>query len=108
MIAESYRKQVELLLHVLPYVAEVECFALKGGTAINLFHDNMPRLSVDIDLTYIPIEDRKTALAGITAGLGQLQEALAKSGRAIQATLVPTGSTRVICSIFTSFSRMAG
>jgi hypothetical protein len=36
VIAESYRKQVELLLHVLPYVAEVECFALKGGTAINL------------------------------------------------------------------------
>ena len=39
--------------------AEVECFALKGGTAINLFHDNMPRLSVDIDLTYVPMEDRK-------------------------------------------------
>lgn len=89
MIAESYRKQVELLLHVLPHVAEVECFALKGGTAINLFHDNMPRLSVDIDLTYIPMEDRKTAMAGITAGLDHLQRALAKSSRSIRATLVP-------------------
>ena len=89
MIAESYKKQVELLLHVLPYVAEAQCFALKGGTAINLFHENMPRLSVDIDLTYVPMEDRNTAMAGITAALGQIQEALAKSGRAIRATLVP-------------------
>lgn len=89
MIAESYRKQVELLLHVLPYVAEVECFALKGGTAINLFHDNMPRLSVDIDLTYVPMEDRKTAMAGITAGLDRIKEALAKSGRAIEITIAP-------------------
>ena len=100
MIAESYRKQVELILHVLPYVAEVECFALKGGTAINLFHDNMPRLSVDIDLTYVPMEDRKTAMAGITAGLGQLQEALARMGRAIQAILVPQSDgqeSRLLC-----------
>ncbi len=89
MIAERYRKQVELLLHVLPYVAEVECFALKGGTAINLFHDNMPRLSVDIDLTYVPMEDRKPAMAGITAGLDRIKEALAKSGRAIEPTIVP-------------------
>jgi len=89
VIAESYRKQVELLLHVLPYVAEVECFVLKGGTAINLFHDNMPRLSVDIDLTYVPMEDRKTAMAGITAGLDRIKEALAKSGRAIETTIAP-------------------
>lgn len=89
MIAESYRKQVELLLHVLPYVAEVECFVLKGGTAINLLHEKMPRLSVDIDLTYVPMEDRKTAMAGITAGLDRIKEALAKSGRAIETTIAP-------------------
>jgi predicted nucleotidyltransferase component of viral defense system len=89
VIAESYRKQVELLLHVLPYVAEVECFVLKGGTAINLFHEKMPRLSVDIDLTYVPMEDRKTAMAGITAGLDRIKEALAKSGRAIETTIAP-------------------
>ncbi len=89
MIAESYRKQVELLLHVLPYVAEVECFALKGGTAINLFHDILPRLSVDIDLTYTPMEDRKPAMAGITAGLDRIKQALARSGGAIESTIVP-------------------
>jgi predicted nucleotidyltransferase component of viral defense system len=37
---------------------EDEAFALKGGTAINFFLRDMPRLSVDIDLTYLPIEPR--------------------------------------------------
>jgi len=43
-----YIRQTELLLRVLPYIHEVGVFALPGGTAINLFHDEMPRLSVDI------------------------------------------------------------
>ncbi len=34
---DVYRRQVDLLVRTLPYVAEEECFALKGGTAINLF-----------------------------------------------------------------------
>jgi predicted nucleotidyltransferase component of viral defense system len=45
-----YYKQVQLLMQVLPFVAKQECFALKGGTAINLFVREFPRLSVDIDL----------------------------------------------------------
>jgi len=61
MIADIYRSQVELLLRVLPYVAKEKVFALKGGTAINLFVRDLPRLSVDIDLTYLPFEDRATA-----------------------------------------------
>ena len=65
MIAEIYRKQVELLVHLLPHVAKEDCFALKGGTAINLFVRDMPRLSVDIDLTYLRFDDRKTALQQI-------------------------------------------
>lgn len=48
MILTVYRKQVDLLLHVLPYVAKEKIFALKGGTAINLFIREMPRLSVDM------------------------------------------------------------
>ena len=51
MINPSYRAQVDLLLQVMPHVAKEECFALKGGTAINMFIWDMPRLSVDIDLT---------------------------------------------------------
>jgi len=50
---EIYRRQVQLLIRVLPSIGEEACFALKGGTAINLFVRDMPRLSVDIDLTYL-------------------------------------------------------
>lgn len=43
-----YFLQAQLLLQAIPYVAEERCFALKGGTAINLFHLPMPRLSAGI------------------------------------------------------------
>ena len=51
-----------LLVRVMPVVAGADCFALKGGTAINLFVRDLPRLSVDIDLTYLPVADRPTSL----------------------------------------------
>jgi predicted nucleotidyltransferase component of viral defense system len=63
--ADPYRAQVALLIRILPIVAEQEVFALKGGTAINLFIRDMPRLSVDIDLAYLPISSRAESLAGI-------------------------------------------
>jgi len=69
---DIYRKQVELLVQTLPHVAEETCFALKGGTAINLFVREMPRLSVDIDLTYLPIADREHSLAEIEAALKRI------------------------------------
>ena len=73
MLNQTYRKQVELLLAVIPEVAKQECFALHGGTAINLFVRNMPRLSVDIDLTYLPIEDRPTTLENIGSALSHIK-----------------------------------
>lgn len=73
---QKYRKQVSLLLEVLPEVASEDCFALHGGTAINLFVREMPRLSVDIDLTYIPIEDRQTSLANIRTALLRIKAKL--------------------------------
>lgn len=42
----TFRQQVQLLVSVLPLVAEECCFALKSGTAINLFVRDLPRLSV--------------------------------------------------------------
>lgn len=66
---DTYRQQVALLIRVLPFVAEERAFALKGGTAINLFVRDMPRLSVDIDLTYLPVEDRSASLAAIDAAM---------------------------------------
>lgn len=67
--AEIYERQVALLIRVMPMVMAEPCFALKGGTAINLFIRNLPRLSVDIDLTYLPVQDRQTSLAKIEAAL---------------------------------------
>ena len=66
---DRYNQQVALLLKVLPLLEERKEFALKGGTAINLFIRDMPRLSVDIDLTYLPLESREDSLKGITKGL---------------------------------------
>ena len=74
MAEAHYKSQVSLLLQVLPEVDKEECFALHGGTAINLFVRDMPRLSVDIDLTYIPIEDRNTSLKGIAEALLRIKE----------------------------------
>ena len=76
MIKEEYRNQVELLLQVLPYVAKEKNFALKGGTAINLFVRDMPRLSVDVDLTYLPLDTRTDALNNIQEGLSKIKTEL--------------------------------
>ena len=72
----AYKKQVELLLAVLPEVAKEPCFALHGGTAINLFVRDLPRLSVDIDLTYVPIEDRETSLRKIGEALERIKKGI--------------------------------
>lgn len=73
MIAESYKAQVDLLLTVLPYISKEKSFALKGGTAINLFVRDMPRLSVDIDLTYLPLDPRDEALKNIQEALNRIK-----------------------------------
>lgn len=68
----KYKEQVKLLLRILPFIAEEHCFALKGGTAINLFVRNFPRLSVDIDLVYLPSHSRAEALAEIKQALDRI------------------------------------
>ncbi|MEJ8559783.1 nucleotidyl transferase AbiEii/AbiGii toxin family protein [Yoonia sp. GPGPB17] len=72
MARDPYAAQVALLVRILPLVAKEEIFALKGGTAINLFYRDLPRLSVDIDLTYLPIKDRTESLAEINAAMDRL------------------------------------
>ncbi len=64
---DVYYQQAALLIRAIPHVAQEICFALKGGTAINLFIRNMPRLSVDLDLTYLPVEPRPESLAILEA-----------------------------------------
>ena len=75
-----YFRQVALIVDLLPLIGEERNFALKGGTAINLFVRDLPRLSVDIDLTWLPREARDVALANIGAALervaGRVEAAL--------------------------------
>lgn len=76
---EDYRKQVALLIRVMPLVFKIKDFAVHGGTAINLFHRNLNRYSVDIDITYIPIADRDTSLREINAHLAVLKTSIEKA-----------------------------
>ena len=78
MARDTYAAQVALLVRILPLVAKEEIFALKGGTAINLFYRDLPRLSVDIDLTYLPIKDRTESLAEINAAMDRLVTSIEK------------------------------
>ncbi|MBF4067461.1 nucleotidyl transferase AbiEii/AbiGii toxin family protein [Burkholderia pseudomallei] len=69
---------VRLLLRIAPDVFANEFFAMKGGTAINLFVQNMPRLSVDIDVVYVPRQPlREEALAAIQQELAAIEQRLA-------------------------------
>ena len=69
---EEYERQSALLIDVLPFVTKSKVFALKGGTAINLFYLDRPRLSVDIDLHYLPNNPRDEALADMFAQMRQI------------------------------------
>lgn len=71
-LSPTFSNQVRLLVATLPQVYKEDCFALKGGTAINLFIRDMPRLSVDIDLTYLPLETRETSLKEIDTALKRI------------------------------------
>ena len=76
---DRYRKQVALLIRMLPSVYGIKEFAIHGGTAINLFHKDMPRYSVDIDITYIPLEDREKSLSTINQRLLDLKQSIERS-----------------------------
>lgn len=75
-----YYQQVKMLINVLPIVAQETDFALKGGTAINLFIRDFPRLSVDIDLAYLPLEDRDSALTNAKIALKRIAVAINSIG----------------------------
>ena len=82
-ISENFRAQVGLLLRTVPYIARESCFALKGGTAINLFVRDLPRLSVDIDLTYVHVFPRAKSLGAIDKAMtrigGRIEKGLKRS-----------------------------
>src|SRR3990167_10799792 len=84
MHRDQYVTQVELLLDCLPALKEQEIFALKGGTAINFFIRDLPRLSVDIDLTFLKSESRKNAIKEIEFGLIVLGGEIIKRNKKFQ------------------------
>jgi len=91
-MTRSFSSQVRLLVSVLPYVAKEKCFALKGGTAINLFIRDMPRLSIDIDLAYLPIQDREKSLQEIDAAMKRIKEHIVSTltGVEVSESLLPS------------------
>ena len=76
---ETFKKQVALLIRLMPLVYKINDFAVHGGTAINLFVKDMPRYSVDIDLTYLPIKNREESLQEINNHLNDLKQQLEKA-----------------------------
>jgi predicted nucleotidyltransferase component of viral defense system len=84
-----YIEQVRLLVEVLPVIARHTEFALKGGTAINLFYRNMPRLSVDIDLVYLPIQERGKSLTVIDVALIGIAEVLGRGASGFDISFGP-------------------
>lgn len=73
---EIYKRQVALLIRIMPLVYQIKDFAVHGGTAINLFHKNMPRYSVDIDLTYEDYEKtRKKLINQVNTSLTETDKA---------------------------------
>ena len=76
----EYEKQVSLLIKCIPFISQIDCFALKGGTAINLFYRNLPRLSVDIDLVYVPNKSRQEAMKEINESLKLISSRMKSKG----------------------------
>jgi len=91
MITSAYREQTDLLLRIIPYVAKEEIFALKGGSAINLFIREMPRLSVDLDLTYLPFDSRDVALQNIHETLANIKRELQSAIKGLKVQTVSVG-----------------
>jgi hypothetical protein len=85
MIDQAYIDTVRLLLRVVPDIFKNEIFAMKGGTAINLFVQDMPRLSVDIDVVYVPRDSsREDALRAIADEISAIQQRLEKIGLSVR------------------------
>jgi len=84
MNKDLFYKQAELLISILPQITKDTDFALHGGTAINFFVRDMPRLSVDIDLTYLRIGPREETLNAISKQLKTISTNILASMTAVQ------------------------
>jgi predicted nucleotidyltransferase component of viral defense system len=91
-----YKEQVRLLLRILPVIYREEDFAVHGGTAINLFVKNLPRYSVDVDLTYIPIGPQEVSMAEIDKKLAAISLQLQRVVPELNIRPVPN---KLLCTV---------
>ena len=101
MFDDVYVRQAELMVRCLPEIGKQSIFALKGGTAINLFVRPMPRLSVDIDLTYLPLSGRDEALSDISRALDAIGRdvILRVTGVHVQVSRTNGAATKLVISL---------
>lgn len=95
---DSFRRQVDLLLRTMPFIAKESCFALKGGTAINLFVRDLPRLSVDIDLTYLNVLPRAKSLRAIDKAMRRIAGRIERGikGSRVAVTMLEGAATKLL------------
>lgn len=94
---QIYLDTARLMLQVAPLVFADNVFALKGGTAINLFVRDMPRLSVDLDLVFVDHRlGRDEALTKINEAIRNSVDRLKKRGfQTHAATVADAGETKL-------------
>lgn len=93
----TFLETARLLVQIAPVVFATDRFALKGGTAINLFYRDMPRLSVDLDLAYRDhAATRANALAAISSGLQSIASQLVRRGLTVHIPISREGATKLL------------
>jgi hypothetical protein len=104
-VNEQYFRTVQLLIAAAPSVFETDAFAMKGGTALNLFVQDMPRLSVDIDLVFTDRTlKRKEALEVISKELQAAKERLEKRG--FKADVRTSGTVEAKLSVSNEYAQV--
>jgi len=98
----EYAEKVEILLRILPLVMDEKVFAVHGGSAINLFVKNLPRYSIDIDLTYIPLEERKESIKHINVHLQNIAEKARKTFKEMH-IISKLNTNKLICEHISCF-----
>lgn len=99
----EYKERVQLLLRIIPIITKTGCLAIHGGTAINLYIQNLLRYSVDIDLTYIPIQSRDESLAAIKSCLAEVKEKIKKT---IPGIVIQDKPNKLICTYRGAFVKI--
>jgi len=100
MNKDLFYKQADLLISILPQITRETDFVLHGGTAINFFVRNMPRLSVDIDLTYLPVSSRVETMKAISEQLKTISKNIYATMPSVQIEEKTEAPDRLIMKLF--------